>query len=291
VGGEEIDIRAALREESAGSLHNLGNIIITSPAGFQVPLEEVADVTVGEGPSSINRVDQVRVVSVSSGIFGRDLSSVMRDIQAGIRQYPLPEGYVIEYGGENQEMVEAFSSLGKALILAIVLVYMIMASQFESLVYPFIIMFSVPFALTGAVGGLVLTGRSLSVPAFLGIIMLSGIVVNNAIVLVDYINTLRSRGSERNEAILKAGPVRLRPILMTSMTTMLGLTPMALGLGEGAEVQAPLATAVIGGLLFSTVLTLVVIPVMYTLVDDLGSRMRGKFSRKPKADTAEQVNN
>jgi len=290
VGGEEIDIRAALREESAGSLHNLGNIIITSPAGFQVPLEEVADVTVGEGPSSINRVDQVRVVSVSSGIFGRDLSSVMRDIQAGIRQYPLPEGYVIEYGGENQEMVEAFSSLGKALILAIVLVYMIMASQFESLVYPFIIMFSVPFALTGAVGGLVLTGRSLSVPAFLGIIMLSGIVVNNAIVLVDYINTLRSRGSERNEAILKAGPVRLRPILMTSMTTMLGLTPMALGLGEGAEVQAPLATAVIGGLLFSTVLTLVVIPVMYTLVDDLGSRMRGKFSRKPKAVT-EQVNN
>ena len=289
MGGDEIDIRVGLKSESAGNLQNLGNIIITSPAGFQVPLEEVADVVIEEGPSSINRADQVRVVSVSSGIFGRDLNSVMRDIQAGIKQYPLAEGYVIEYGGENQEMVEAFSSLAKALALAIVLVYMIMASQFESLVYPFIIMFAVPFALTGAVGGLVLTGRSLSVPAFLGIIMLSGIVVNNAIVLVDYINTLRSGGAERNEAILKAGPVRLRPILMTSMTTMLGLLPMAIGLGEGAEVQAPLATAVIGGLLFSTVLTLVVIPVMYTMVDDLGNKVRGRFSRKPK-DIAEQAN-
>ncbi len=284
VGGEEIDITVALRDESAGNLQGLGNIIITSPAGFQVPLDEVADVTIGEGPSSINRVDQVRVVSVSSGIFGRDLNSVVRDIQAGLNRYPLPEGYVIEYGGENQEMVEAFSSLAKALGLAIILVYMIMASQFESLVYPFIIMFAIPFALTGAIGGLVLTGRTLSVPAFLGIIMLSGIVVNNAIVLVDYINTLRSRGTERNEAILKAGPVRLRPILMTSMTTILGLTPMALGLGEGAEVQAPLATAVIGGLLFSTVLTLVVIPVMYTIVDDMGSKMRRRFKRKPKTE-------
>ncbi|MFA7216332.1 MAG: efflux RND transporter permease subunit, partial [Bacillota bacterium] len=284
MGGDEIDIRVALREDNAGDLKNLGNIIIPSPAGFQVPLEEVADVTIGEGPSSINRADQVRVVTVSSGIFGRDLNSVMRDIKAGIAGYPLPDGYVIEYGGENQEMVEAFTSLAKALGLAIILVYMIMASQFESLVYPFIIMFSVPFALTGAIGGLVLTGRSLNVASFLGIIMLTGIVVNNAIVLVDYINTLRSRGTERNEAILKAGPVRLRPILMTTLTTILGLIPMALGLGEGAELQAPLSTAVIGGLLFSTVLTLVVIPVMYTIVDDMGSKVRRKFSRKPKTE-------
>ncbi|MGI6704680.1 MAG: efflux RND transporter permease subunit [Clostridia bacterium] len=280
MGGEEIDIRVALREDSAGDLHNLGNIIIPSPAGFQVPLEEVADVTIGEGPSSINRADQARVVTVSSEVFGRDLSSVMKDIRAGIDRYPLPEGYTIEYGGENQEMVDAFTSLAKALVMAIILVYMIMASQFESLVYPFIIMFSVPFALTGAVGGLVLTGRSLNVASFLGIIMLTGIVVNNAIVLVDYINTLRSRGTERNEAILKAGPVRLRPILMTTLTTILGLIPMALGIGEGAELQAPLATAVICGLLFSTVLTLVVIPVMYTIVDDIGIRLRRKFKTK-----------
>jgi HAE1 family hydrophobic/amphiphilic exporter-1 len=286
MGGEEIDIKVALRDETAGDLHKLGGIMIPSPAGLQVPLEEVADVVIGEGPSSINRVDQVRVISVSSGIFGRDLNSVMKDVKAGIDRYPLPQGYTIEYGGENQEMVEAFTSLAKALVMAIILVYMIMASQFESLVYPFIIMFSVPFALTGAVGGLVLTGRSLNVASFLGIIMLTGIVVNNAIVLVDYINTLRSRGTERNEAILKAGPVRLRPILMTTLTTVLGLIPMTLGLGEGAELQAPLATAVIGGLLFSTVLTLVVIPVMYTIVDDMGIRMRRKFSGRRHGDVS-----
>lgn len=274
VGGEEIDVKVALGKDSVVSLQGLGNIILSSPAGLQVPLEEVADIVIGEGPSSISRTDQVRGVSVSSGIFGRDLNSVMRDIRTGINRYPLPEGYTIEYGGENQEMIEAFMSLAKALALAVVLVYMIMASQFESLVYPFIIMFSVPFAITGALGGLVLTGRPLSVPSFLGIIMLTGIVVNNAIVLVDYINVLRSRGVDRDEAILKAGPVRLRPILMTTLTTVLGLLPMALGFGEGSEVQAPLATAVIGGLLFSTVLTLVIIPVMYTIVDDLIQKKR-----------------
>ncbi len=274
VGGEEIDVKVALGKDSVIGLQDLGNIILSSPAGFQVPLEEVADIVIGEGPSSISRTDQVRGVSVSSGIFGRDLNSVMRDIRTGINRYPLPEGYTIEYGGENQEMIEAFMSLAKALALAVVLVYMIMASQFESLVYPFIIMFSVPFAITGALGGLVLTGRPLSVPSFLGIIMLTGIVVNNAIVLVDYINVLRSRGVNRDEAILKAGPVRLRPILMTTLTTVLGLLPMALGFGEGSEVQAPLATAVIGGLLFSTVLTLIIIPVMYTIVDDLIQKKR-----------------
>jgi HAE1 family hydrophobic/amphiphilic exporter-1 len=179
-------------------------------------------------------------------------------------------------------MVEAFTSLSKALVLAVILVYMIMASQFESLVYPFIIMFSVPFALTGALGTLVLTGRSLNVASFLGLIMLTGIVVNNAIVMVDYINILRSRGADRDEAVLKAGPVRLRPIMMTTLTTVLGLIPMSLGIGEGAELQAPLATAVIGGLTFSTVLTLVVIPVVYTIVDDMGSRMRRRWQQREK---------
>ncbi|HOO12910.1 MAG TPA: efflux RND transporter permease subunit, partial [Bacillota bacterium] len=282
VGGDEIDIRVALRGDNAEDLHNLGNIIITSPAGFQVPLDELADIAIGEGPSSINRTDQVRVVSVNSGIYGRDLSSVIRDIRAELDKYPLPEGYEIEYGGENQQMVEAFTSLSKALVLAVILVYMIMASQFESLVYPFIIMFSVPFALTGALGTLVLTGRSLNVASFLGLIMLTGIVVNNAIVMVDYINILRSRGADRDEAVLKAGPVRLRPIMMTTLTTVLGLIPMSLGIGEGAELQAPLATAVIGGLTFSTVLTLVVIPVVYTIVDDMGSRMRRRWQQREK---------
>lgn len=284
VGGDEFDITVTLRKDSGKGIDSLENLIVSSPTGFQVPLNEVADVVIEEGPSKISRTDQVRVATVSSGIFGRDLKSVMKDIQVKVARYPLPAGYTVEYGGENEEMVDSFKSLAQALILAVILVYMIMASQFESLVYPFIIMFSVPFALTGAIGGLVITGRTLSVPAFIGIIMLSGIVVNNAIVLVDYINTLRSRGEERNTAILKAGPVRLRPILMTALTTMLGLLPMALGLGEGSESQAPLATAVIGGLGFSTILTLVVIPVMYTLIDDFGKKVGRKVFRRKAAN-------
>lgn len=287
VGGDEIDIRVTLKKEEWKGIDSLLSLTVPSPLGYRVPLSEVARIVVEEGPEEINRADQVRVVTVTSGIFGRDLRSVMKDIQARVAEYPLPSGYEIEYGGENEEMVESFKDLGLALVLAVILVYMIMASQFESLVYPFIIMFSVPFALTGAIGGLVITGRTFNVPAFIGIIMLSGIVVNNAIVLVDYINTLRSRGYERNEAILKAGPVRLRPILMTALTTILGLLPMALGLGEGSEAQAPLATAVIGGLAFSTVLTLVVIPVMYTLIDDFGKKVSRKVFRRQAANISE----
>jgi HAE1 family hydrophobic/amphiphilic exporter-1 len=153
---------------------------------------------------------------------------------------------------------------------------MVMAAQFESLLHPFTIMFSLPLAFTGSALGLVLTGRALSVPAFIGVIMLAGIVVNNAIVLVDYINTLRGRGMDRLEAILKAGPTRLRPILMTTLTTILGLIPLALGIGEGAEAQAPMATVVIGGLTTSTILTLVIIPVIYTLFDDISIKFRRK---------------
>ncbi|MBA1334139.1 MAG: RND efflux system, inner membrane transporter [Firmicutes bacterium] len=289
VGGDEIDIRVVMKKEGWSGINDLNNLTVASPMGYQVPLSEVAEVVIGEGPETINRVDQVRVVTVSSGIFGRDLAGVMRDIQARLTEYPLPSGYVIEYGGENQEMVESFQDLALALMLAVVLVYMIMASQFESLVYPFIIMFSVPFAFTGALGGLAITGRTFNLPAFIGIIMLSGIVVNNAIVLVDYINTLRSRGMDRNEAILKAGPVRLRPILMTALTTILGLMPMAIGIGEGTEAQAPLATAVIGGLAFSTVLTLVVIPVMYTLVDDFGKKVSRKVFRGRKVEAESDI--
>jgi HAE1 family hydrophobic/amphiphilic exporter-1 len=157
------------------------------------------------------------------------------------------------------------------MILAVILVYMIMAAQFESLLYPLIIMFTIPLTFIGVSMGLGLTGRPLSVPAFLGIIMLAGIVVNNGIVLVDYINTLRKRGLSRDEAILKAGPTRLRPILMTTTTTVLGLLPIALGIGDGAEVQAPMATVVTTGLTTSTLLTLIVIPVLYSIFDEAGS--------------------
>ncbi|MDD4754395.1 MAG: efflux RND transporter permease subunit, partial [Desulfitobacteriaceae bacterium] len=242
---------------------------------------EVAQFSTETGPTSISREGQARLVTVNSQISERDLNSVVKDIEASLKGFTLPQGYTIEYGGQNADMVEAFGDLALALILAIILVYMVMSSQFESLVHPFIIMFSLPTTFIGVVAGLALTGRTFSVVTFIGVIMLAGIVVNNGIVLVDYINTLRRRGLTRTEAITKAGPTRLRPILMTTLTTVLGMLPLAFGTGEGAEAQAPMATAVIGGLLASTIFTLIFIPVVYTLIDDFGKWLK----RKMRLDT------
>jgi HAE1 family hydrophobic/amphiphilic exporter-1 len=280
VSGSEIDVRVRLDKDAASTISDLRQITVTSPAGFQVPLEDVADLIVEEGPRAIRRKNQVRTATVTSQIAGRDLGSIVKDIQARLGNLVIPEGYEIEFGGENREMIEAFSNLALALVLAVLLVYMILASQFESLLHPFTIMFSVPLAFVGVSLALFVTRRTLNVVSFIGIIMLSGIVVNNAIVLVDYINTLRKRGMDRNEAILKAGPIRLRPILMTTLTTVLAMFPLALGLGEGAEVRTPLATVVIGGLMFSTLLTLVVVPVIYTVFDDLGKRILPLLRRR-----------
>ncbi|MGB5689708.1 MAG: efflux RND transporter permease subunit, partial [Woeseiaceae bacterium] len=169
--------------------------------------------------------------------------------------------------GQSEEMDESFKSMRFALILAIFLVYLVMASQFESLIHPFVILFTIPLALVGAVLALYITGTTVNIVALIGVIMLAGIVVNNAIVLVDLINQLRAQGVERVEAIMEAGSARLRPILMTSLTTALGLLPMAMGFGEGSEVRTPMAITVIGGLVVSTLLTLVVIPVVYSLMD------------------------
>ncbi|TYO96584.1 efflux RND transporter permease subunit [Desulfallas thermosapovorans] len=285
VGGEEVDIRVQLSgnpgEFTPGQLSAL---TITSPLGALVTLDQVAEIKQDQGPNSINRNNQARIVTINSQLAGRDLGSVTRDIQQKIAEIDMPSGYNVTYGGEQEQMMESFGSLGLALVLAIILVYLVMVAQFESLLYPFVIMFSVPITLTGVVLSLLITGRTFSVVAFIGVIMLVGIVVKNAIVLVDYINILRRRGMERNEAILQAGPVRLRPILMTALTTVMAMFPMALGLGEGGETQAPLATVVVGGLLFSTLITLVLVPVGYTLMDDFTKKVSEKiFRRKSKA--------
>ena len=286
VGGEEIDVRVRLQSDARESVEDLENIIISSPMGQQVPLYELADIEFQKAPASIQRSDQIRQVSVMGDISGRDARAVFVDIQKKIDGMQIPQGYEIKLGGENEDMIEAAIAFGAALILAILLVYMIMASQFESLLHPFTIMFSVPLAFIGISFAMSLAGKPFSVPAFTGVIMLAGIVVNNAIVLVDYINTLRGKGLERNEAIFKAGPVRLRPILMTTLTTVLGLVPLAVGIGEGAEQQAPMAITVIGGLSFSTLLTLVFIPVLYTLFDDFGNAFRRLFKIKKKTSVA-----
>ncbi len=274
--GEEIDVTIKGDSIFKESIFNLGQTSIKSPMGIDVPLNQIADISIDRGPVVINRDAQERVVSITSQISGRDLGSITTDIEGILAEYPMPDGYTYDIGGQNEDMQESFTDLLMALLLAIILVYMVIASQFESLIHPFTIMFSVPLALSGGIFGLFVTGRTLSVPSFIGIIMLAGIVVNNAIVLVDYINNRRANGEDRREAIINAGPIRLRPILMTTFTTALGLLPLALGIGEGAETQAPMATVVIGGLLLSTLLTLVFIPVLYTIFDDLNAFIRKK---------------
>ena len=192
----------------------------------------------------------------------------------------MPEGYIYEMGGQDKELQESFQDLGMALILAILLVYMILASQFESLLHPFTIILSLPMGFSGGMLGLFITRSTISVPAFIGLILLIGIVVSNAIVLVDYINKRRERGEVREVAIENAGPIRLRPIVMTTLATILGLIPMALGFGEGSETMAPMAVVVISGLLLSTVSTLLLVPVIYTIFEDIRERLRGKRKNK-----------
>ena len=232
-----------------------------------IRLSAVAEIEVHEGPSEIRRIDQQRAVLISANVSGIDLGTMTAMIQRALETMEVPQDVSMVIGGQNKEMETSLNSLTFALGLAIFLVYIVMASQFESFLHPFVIMFSIPLALIGVIVILFLTGIPLSVVVFLGVIMLAGIVVNNAIVLVDYINHLRRSGLSKLEAIVQAGEVRLRPILMTTSTTVLGLLPMALGLGDGAEIRTPMAITVVAGLISSTLLTLVIIPTVYSLMD------------------------
>ncbi|MFQ5823281.1 MAG: efflux RND transporter permease subunit [bacterium] len=262
-----IDILVRLREHDRESIHDLRRLVINPGAPKPIRLEAVADLKIQEGPSEIRRVDQQRSAVVSANISGRDLRSVSEDIYHILRTMDMPDDFTYTLAGQNKEMETSLNSLQLALALAIFLVYIVMASQFESMIHPFVIIFTIPLALIGVILFLYVLSIPLSIVVFLGLIMLAGIVVNNAIVLVDYINKLRSRGLEKMEAIIQAGTVRLRPIMMTTATTVLGLLPMALGLGDGAEIRTPMAITVIVGLLTSTVLTLIIIPTVYSLVD------------------------
>lgn len=268
-GGEELDIRVQYDESSRSKLNDLNQIYVLSPrTGTQIPLGEIVRIEETLGPSTIFHEDKIKMAYVTSDIFGRDLQSINNDITKRLKDLNLPNGFTIEFGGESKDMNESFGDLGFAFILAVILIYMVMAAEFESYKYPFIIMFSLPLTLFGVTSSLALTGRPLSVPALLGIIMLVGIVVGNAIVLIEYTNQLRKeQGMGVYEALLKAGPTRLTPILMTTLTTVLGLFPFALGIGEGAETHAPMATVVVGGLSVATLLTLIVIPVLYSLFE------------------------
>jgi HAE1 family hydrophobic/amphiphilic exporter-1 len=263
----KIDVLVRSVDTRQSSIEEIRNLIVNPTSERPVTLDAVADIVVSEGPAEIRRVAQDRVAIITANLAYGDLGAAALEAGKIVSKTPMPAGVSAIVSGQSEEMQDSFKSMQFALALAVFLVYLVMASQFESLIHPFVILFTIPLALIGAVLALFITGTTINIVAFIGVIMLAGIVVNNAIVLVDLINQLRAQGKERLEAILEAGTARLRPILMTSLTTTLGLLPMAMGFGEGSEVRTPMAITVIGGLTVSTLLTLVVIPVVYSLMD------------------------
>ncbi len=269
-GQEDVDIRVRLRPEDRSDLGNLRRLMIHSPLGMAVSLSDVAYLTKGRGPTEIKRVDQQRSLILTANTYGRNFNQIILEINNVIRSIhnQIPRDYSLDLVGEQQRMKESFHSLAFALILALIVVYMIMAGEFESLWQPFLIMFTIPLSLIGVAAALFITRTPLNSIAYLGIIMLGGIAVNNGIVLIDFVNVLRKQGYSVYEALVEASKARLRPILMTSLTTILGVLPLALGIGEGAELWAPLAITVMGGLISATFLTLIFIPALYlTMVE------------------------
>ena len=269
-GDREIDIVVRSVELGRASVDDVEDFIVGQRAGVPIFLKSVAAVSLVEGPSEIRRIGQKRAAVISGNLAGRDMGAAGREIREALAGLPLAAGVTAALSGQEEERAEAMRSLLMALALAIFLVYLVMASQFESFLHPFVIIFSLPLGAIGVVAALAVSGRTVNVVALIGAVMLAGIVVNNAIVLIDAVNQRRRQGVVKAEALIAAGRDRLRPILMTSATTILGLLPMAMGLGEGAELRAPLAITVIGGLTVATLLTLFVIPVVYSLLDRRG---------------------
>jgi len=276
--GFQYPILVQLPEAARKTEAELLNLVIApgNGSGRAVLLRQVAQPIYALGPSQITRQDRQRFIAVQGVPQGRSSGDVQADVAKQMEGVHLPSGFYWDFGMDLKRRGEEFAGLGVAIALAIALIYMLLASQFESFVYPLIVLCSVPLSITGVLLALFLTGRSMGLTAMIGILMLVGIVVKNGILLVDYTNVLRRRGVPREEAVLTAGPTRLRPILMTASAAMLGMFPLALALGKGSEVQAPMATAVIGGLLTSTFLTLFVVPTVYTIFDDLALKLRRK---------------
>ncbi len=263
----KIDVLVRARPNDRASVDDIRNLIVNPGSDKPVRLSSVAEVQVTMGPNEIHRINQERVAIVSAGLHFGDLSTAVSAVRQIIATHPLAAGVSVHVGGQNDELNRSVRSLIFALALAIFLVYLVMASQFESLLHPFVIMFSIPLALVGAVLALKITFTPLSVIVFIGLIMLAGIVVKNAIVLIDRINQLREEGADKHAAIIQAAESRLRPITMTTLCTLIGFLPLAVSIGDGSELRAPMAITVIGGLAVSTLLTLVVVPVVYNLLD------------------------
>ncbi|QDH70104.1 efflux RND transporter permease subunit [Marilutibacter alkalisoli] len=291
----KIDVLVRAQESDRASVEDIRRLIVNPGSNRPVPLESVAEVTATTGPSEIHRADQIRVAVVSANLRGIDLGTAVSEVRQMVAENPLAPGVRLHIGGQGEELAESVASLLFAFGLAIFLVYLVMASQFESLLHPFVILFTIPLAMVGAVLALLLTGNTVSVVVFIGLILLVGLVTKNAIILIDKVNQLREAGLAKREALVEGARSRLRPITMTTLCTLFGFLPLALAFGEGAEVRSPMAITVIGGLVVSTLLTLVVIPVVYDLLDRRGDayyRERGArglhVGAALPADTQEQ---
>ena len=280
-GGDEYDIRVQLNKNARNSKTDVENILLRTPSGKQIPLRAVAMVEYTKAPKEIVREDQERMVSVNITKDSKmALSTLTGNVKKALRQVAIPNDFRVEIGGTAEEQQKSFMYLGLAFVVAILLTYMVMASQFESFLDPFVIMVTIPLSFIGVAIALVITGTDLSVMALIGMVMLVGIVVNNGIVLVDYINQLRERGRSLFDAIMEGGQIRMRPVLMTALTTILAMFPLSLGIGESGQSWAPMARAVMGGLSVATVLTLIVVPVIYAVMEILSAKIKARLAAR-----------
>jgi HAE1 family hydrophobic/amphiphilic exporter-1 len=278
--GDAVDIRVRLPERLRQNPDQVKNLRLAVPnrngPAALLPLENLVSYDAHATPSEINRQELTRQVSISANLDGLPVGTAVERVKAASKRIEMEPGYRLVFSGEAEDMAESFRYMAEALLLAVLFVYFILAAQFESFFEPLAIMFSLPLSIVGMAGMLYVTGDTINIMSLIGLIMLMGLVTKNAILLVDYAKVLRSRGMERREAVIVAGRTRLRPIVMTTLAMIFGMLPLALAIGAGAEMRAPMARAVVGGLLTSTLLTLLVVPVMYTILDDFGSWIRGR---------------
>jgi len=278
-GGKTYDVRVRLVENDRDRIEAIRRVPVRTGGGELIDLDNLVEIRRETGPVQIDRQDRTRQVTLMANLEkSKPLAAAMEDFAAAEKRVGLPAGVTSTFTGHAETMGESFANIYFSLLLAVVLIYMVLAAQFESLVHPLTVMLSLPLSIVGALGLLAVTGRTLNIFSMIGMIMLMGLVTKNAILLIDYTNLMRSKGMDRDDAVLKAGPVRLRPILMTACSTIAGMIPVAIGLGSGAEQRAPMGTCIVGGMLTSTVLTLVATPVIYTLFDDIAVTV-GRLAR------------
>ncbi|WP_338433475.1 efflux RND transporter permease subunit [Clostridium tyrobutyricum] len=284
--GNDYDIMVKFEDGAVKTPSDIGSINVSNSAGQSVPINQIASIVKSDSPQSISRQDRQDVVTISANIQGRSLGAVNKDITQKLKSFSIPAGYEIKYGGSQEDMTETFTSLIEALIISLILIYMILVVLYESFLTPFIRMISLPCALIGALAILAITGKTLNMMSIIGLIMLDGLASKNGTLLIDYTNTLMKRGENLKDALIESGTTRLRPIIMTSATMIVGMIPSALSIGEGSEYKSSMSMVVIGGMIASTILTPIVLPIVYTLMDDLKNHI---FKNKNKQSEIQEV--